>query len=289
MTPVDYVDIALQLIRTHASANDQGITAAHLGALLHRSVPNCDWRNLGYTTLKQFLMTMEADDLVQLGETTKGALSVSPKNKTFALEPTGTPPKSRTFNPLRKPFWVAFVVYEPRGRRFFHRPSGNIRMGAREAPAPRDEWIEIPPIPDETQREWAEEFLKKQSLRNREEFAQILDDPEWVKKLPKELAGIEPGLAKEWNRQRSVRVSEAVQVWSSTNGIDPSIAFQSGPRAPKTTDSRLVQAKGVAGTPKSARARVLSALALLPTEYLLEIPIPAKYLLPPDAPAGNGF
>ena len=285
MTPVDYFDLALQLIRTHAASNDQGITAARLGALLRRSVANSDWKTLGYSTLKQFLTAMQEKDLVQLGETTKGALSVSPKNKAFALEPTAVSPKPRTFNPLRKPFWVAFIVYEPKGRRFFHRPSGNIRMGVTEVPAPRDEWIEIPPLPEETQREWAEDFLKKQSLRKREEFAHVFDDLEWVKTLPKQLALIEPSLAKEWNRQRSVKVSEAVQVWCSTHGVDPAIAFQTGPRQPKTTDSRPVQAKGVIAQ-KSARERVLSALAQLPTEYLLEIPIPAKFLIPPDPAAG---
>lgn len=287
MTPAEYFDLALQLIRTHTVSTDQGITAAHLGSLLRRSDPNSDWKTLGYSTLKQFLTAMQEKDLVQVGETTRGALSVSLKSKTFALEPPATSPKPRTFNPLRKPFWVAFVVYQPRGRRFFHRPSGNIRMGASETPAPRDEWIEIPLIRDETQREWAEDFLRKQSLGKREEFAHIFEDPEWVKTLPKQLAAIDPAASKEWNRQRSFKVSEAVQLWCSTHGVDPSIAFQSEPRLPRPTDSRPEHVRGAAAQ-KSVRARVLSALAKLPTDYLLEIPIPAKFLLPVEPHAGNG-
>jgi hypothetical protein len=277
----EYVDLALQIIRSNISPQDRSITAAHLGLVLRRAQPEADWRTYGFPSLKALLLTMQERRLVELGQNPKEALAVWPVESTFALEP---PEPSRTFNPLAKPFWVAFVVNQPWGRRFFHRPTDTIRMGLKEAPSPGDEWIEIPPISGETQKTWARDFLKKPELKERKELVQALEEPEWFRAFPVRLAAIDPLLVKEWNRLRSVRVSETVKAWCAKYGINPSIAFQSeSTRSTLKPQGTRNGQSGHAPLPKSARATVLAALARLPTEYLLEIPIPAKYLLQADS------
>jgi hypothetical protein len=276
----EYVDLALQIIRSNISPQDRSITAAHLGVLLRRAQPEADWTMYGFPSLKALLLTMHERRLIEMGENPKEALAVWPAESTFALEP---PAPSRTFNPLAKPFWVAFVVDQPWGRRFFHRPTDTIRMGLMEAPSPGDEWIEVTPISGETQKTWARDFLKQPELKERKELAQALDEPEWFRAFPARLATVDPQLVKEWNRLRSVRVSETVKAWCAEYAINPSVAFQSASARP------MVKSQGARnGLPghestRSVRAMVLAALARLPTEYLLEIPIPAKFLLQGDS------
>jgi hypothetical protein len=283
----EYIDLTVQLIRSNAMPPEHTVTAARLGALLRQSEPTSDWRMHGYPAFKDFLQELQKRHLVQLGESAKGALVLRLKEKSFALE--ASTPAVSTFNPLTKPFWVAFVVEQPRGRRFFHRPSGNIRMGAATAPSPGDEWVEILPVSDQTQHDWAEEFLRNRGLLGREELKQVLNETEWFKMLPGRLAEIEPPLARAWNRERSTRVSEAVKLWCTTHGISPSVAFQSDskPAPPKISDSRSIVSKPSFSATRSPRDRVLAALSQLPTEYLLEIPIPAKYLIALDTPDSN--
>jgi hypothetical protein len=277
----EYVDLALQIIRSNISPQDRSITAAQLGMLLRRAQPEADWKTHGFPSLKALLLTMQERHLIEMGQNPKQALAVTPTERPFALEP---PAPSRTFNPLAKPFWVAFVVEQPWGRRFFHRPTDTIRMGLMEAPSPGDEWIEITPISGETQKIWARDFLKKPELQERKELAQALDEPGWFRAFPARLATIDPQLVKEWNRSRSVRVSETVKAWCVKYAINPSVAFQSERWRPslKSQGARHGQS-GQAPLMKSARTTVLAALARLPTEYLLEIPIPAKYLLQGDS------
>jgi hypothetical protein len=280
----EYVDLAHQLIQSNLSPADNGITAARLGFLLRQSQPGLDWKAFGFGSLKGLLEYMEQHGLVEVGDNAKKALAVWPPTKSFELRPPAT--SKPTFNPITKPFWVAFVVHQPQGRRFYHRPSGTIRMGLRDEPSPADEWVEITPISEETQKSWARAFITKRQLQAREELADALNEPDWYRAFPEALANIDVPLTREWNRSRSARVSETVQSWCAASALDPAVAFQ-GKAVPvggePQVSSKTVPARRPAQRPDSLRATVLSALARLPTEYLLEIPIPAKYLLREEA------
>ncbi len=285
MNANEYVDLALQIIRSNISPQDRSITAAHLGLVLRRAQPETDWKTYGFPTLKALLLTMQERRLVELGQNAKEALVVCPLESSFALQP---PPTGRTFNPLAKPFWVAFVVDQPLGRRFFHRPTSTIRMGLLEAPSPEDEWIEIPLISGEVQKGWAREFLKKPDLNQRREL-QPSDEPDWFRTFPARLGAIDPALVKEWNRYRSACVSETVKAWCAKYSINPTVAFQSESSRPALRSQAKSVQTGYGPVTKSARGVILAALARLPIEYLLEIPIPAKYLLPLECmPPRNG-
>jgi hypothetical protein len=279
----DYEKFAVEVVNTNLGQNGRFLTAARLGFLLRRYQPAINWQNFGYSTLKEFLLVLEGKKLLRLADNEKGALAVWLPQEQFRLEPTkAQPPK--WYAPLRKPFWLSFVVEQPPGRRFFNRVTGVIQFGLREAPTPPDQWVEITPISSETQKGWAKEFLNTKNLGNDPRTTAALDDVEWFRKLPDVLRSIDLLLVRDWNRLRTMRVSEAVQVWCTTHTIDTGVAFQ----APGETSGfdlwtgRISRSRShsiPAASRNDVRSLVLSALARMPTESLLEIPIPAKYLL----------
>jgi hypothetical protein len=301
MTSLDeYVDLALRLIETESSSPGHAVTAAFLGVLLRRARPDITWEAFHLRTLKDLLIEMKRRGLIEFGENNSGALAVWPAQRVLRLDP---PPRPKTFNPLRKQFWVAFVVDQPKGRRFVHRPTGLIKMGLTESPSPVDEWIEITPVSDTLQRQWLSEFLSTRSLSKDANgiddpvFAAVLQSDDWFRELPHALADRDPQLVREWNRLRSSRVSEAVRTWCAKNAMDSSLAFESSDHtysaaaqlksdAPRP-EGVLETADAASSKTESTRSRILAALQQLPTEYLMEIPIPAKYLLHAEAHPGR--
>jgi hypothetical protein len=253
--------------------------------LLRQSHAGADWNAYGFRSLKRLLTEMESQGLVQTGNNSKGAFAVWPKEDTLVLESPSAP---RTYNPLRKPFWVAFVVDQPRGRRFFHRVSGHIRMGVSDPPSPVDEWVEIHPISGETQTQWARNFLEASELQHRHDLYDALSDPEWFRRFPGLLREIDLRWSREWNKARSIAVSETIETWCATHSISPAVAFQSPAARPFATPPVVKpDCSGQMPAAKSRRDKILAALARTPTEFLLEIPIPGKYWADDDAPRPN--
>jgi hypothetical protein len=281
----DYEKFAVEVVNANLGQNGRFLTAARLGLLLRRYQPAINWRDFGYSTLKEFLLVLEGKKLLRLADNEKGALAVWLPQEQFRLEPTKTQPP-KWYAPLRKPFWLAFVVEQPPGRRFFNRATGVIQFGLREAPTPTDQWVEIAPISSETQKGWATEFLNSKNLNNDPRTTAALADVEWFRRFPDVLRSIDLLLVRDWNRLRTMRVSEAVQVWCTTHAIDPVVAFQSPGEASgfERWMERISRPRAHSTSTASRtdiRSHVLSALARMPTESLLEIPIPAKYLLTP--------
>ncbi|MEQ8482975.1 MAG: hypothetical protein RIB46_01295 [Pseudomonadales bacterium] len=215
--------------------------------------------------MKSFLEYLQEQTLVTICQTDKQALAVAPAEQ--AGLPTAVPRSKRS---LKRPYWIAFVLETPPGKRFIHRPSGTVRLAEPERPAPSAEWVEVEPISQETQREWALEFVRTHSPAELAAVENVLQDEEWYVKVPEVL---NQDQKREFNRHRSGHVAKYVESWCRNNGIDSSVAFEQPQQtfAPSATVRRADE---------QLRDQVLRALAKMPTHELLEIPIPMKYVFP---------
>lgn len=260
-----FLDSVVQIIK--ANGGERGIKGATLGQLIRTALPDQHWRDCGFPTLKDLLQELVKHKHVRIGDDDQGAFAVW----LLAKQPAGSfAPTRQRYNPLRQDVWNAFAISYPSGRRFMHRTSGAVRMGQVERPTPAEQWAEFQAIGDEEQRRWAREFIAE--IEGGNQFAAAVDDPDWFRRFPRELRLRDVDLGRKWNRVRTERVSAHVRHWCEENKIDPEVAFQQS-----ATDSGLRNVS--AALPREARTIVLAALARMTTDELMQIPIPAKYLL----------
>jgi hypothetical protein len=268
----DYLDAVLQVIRTNQ--RPEGLKAATLGQLIIRAVPNERWKSLGFPTLKSVLLQLQNRGSVRLNPDSQGALAVWYLETPPATPPTlqAPGPGTQRYNPLRKDFWLSFASAQPLGRRFANRTDGTVRMGLEERPAPADQWTEITPVPDAEQKAWARQFLSDQSLGENHHLQSALEHPNWFTEFPRALRTIDTALSFNWNRMRSERISAAVRRWCEEHKIDPELAFEQHGRGKRPESPVTVQND----TPRSL---ILGAIQRMTTDELLQLAIPAKYLI----------
>lgn len=277
MNYTEFLDLVVQLIIKNTKPGSGLITAAELGGLLRQAAPDVGWKQFGKRTLLEVLQDLNASGRVELTETDKGALAARSTGKTVV----GDALPIETFNPLRKAIWEAFVLVAPAGRRFIHRTNSSIRAGLDVAPTPADEWIEITPISSTIQKQWAGEFLATQSEERFLEARQQLDSSVWhAQQFGNALRLEDVSASRAWNRYRSSRVSAEVQRWLTEKSLPIEWAFQQHASAllAGVAESRELPST-LASSQEETKRIILAALAELPIERLLEIPIPAGILM----------
>jgi hypothetical protein len=254
MTRDEFVEAVAHLIHQN-DRSGAGIKASTLGNLLLRSLSD-HWQMHGFAKLKDLLNVLSERGAVRIDSDAQGMLAV------WAIaKPQQRAKPSLPSRRLNKDAWAAFVNTLPRGSRFLQRGSGRVLLGQAEAPAPGADWVQIQAIPNEVQKSWAREFLEVEGLN---EMVGLLEQPQWFMRLRNELLRTRPDLLKRWNSLRSAKVAEAVEHWSSENNIEPCLLFKS-----------ITQPK----EKRTQRDRVLDALKRMSTDELLQIPIPAKYII----------
>lgn len=276
MTYEEYLDVVVRLTSQSVSPDTGMVTAAALGVLLRRAHPDEHWRSFGKRSLSELLRDLERQGRLRLVETNKGALAVAHGG----LEPAPAPSTVvERFNPLRKSVWEAFVMATPRGRRFMDRESGAIRLALDVAPTPADDWIEIAPVGTERQRAWATEFLRSPENQGVSHLERRVHDADWLPTaFGRAIREADPVAGQKWNIFRSAKVSALVKEWLATNALPTDLAFQPS-RSSEVSTERPTPARSVVDQVTDTRAVILAALATLPTEKLLEIPIPAGTIL----------
>ena len=270
----EYVDFSVQLIKSNIDPSKGYITAARLGLVLRQASGETTWQSLGYRTLSSFLRMVQGRGLITVGPNEKNALAI------WIGEPHSAPaevPETRSYNPLRKSVWSAFVLDNPAGRRYFHRTTGLVRAGITASPSPIDEWVEIKPIPQDEQRRWARDYIRSKKIEP-QTVLDALDAPDWYLRITNAMASIDMALAKQWNRCRTLKISQLVEAWCTEHSLPNTLVFQ-----PKTIGTAAPESVGKAAAqpsdPLQHRALVLAAIAEMTTDDLLEIPIAAKYLI----------
>jgi len=273
MSYIEYLEFVLQTAASNIKPGQAQITAAALGTLLLQSSPNLTWKSFDKRSLSELLNDPWFEGKLEQCETDKGALAVSP----VGHQVHGGPSSIETFNPLRKAMWEVFVLTSPSGRRYVSRIDGSIRLGQEIAPTPADHWVEVQPISNDQQFEWACEF-------SRVHADQLEAKPDRQGWTPHTFSSMlkqehEP-LASLWNRYRSARVSQVVQEWLTKNSLPHEFAFQrSGALVAKTK-----QTAASAGhyqlelSPEETKHVLLSALSSLPLDKLLDIPLPPRLI-----------
>lgn len=266
MNSDEFLQAVSQLI-ANSDTDGAGIKASTLGNLILRSLPD-RWNQHGYPRLSDLLAELSQTGAVRVGNDTQGALTAWSTGMGLRQRR----PATVRFQRLRKNVWLAFVSAIPPGRRLLHRTSGVVLMGQSDSP-PEDGWVQISPISQDEQKAWARELIDTNHL---DTLTPTLDSSTWYLAFASELRSVRSDLLPEWNRFRSSKVTQAVRQWCSENSVAWDVvtdkaAAQNPVKPPlePTGDPAKGDARGV----------ILNALAMMSTDDLLEIPIPAKYLL----------
>jgi hypothetical protein len=255
VTRDEFVSAVSALIKNN-DISGAGIRASTLGNLVLRSLPE-HWTQHGFPKLKDLLVEIERRGDARLGQAVPGGFAVWAKKGPAQNQPPARPQSARR---LRKHAWAAFVNALPRGRRFLERRTGQVLMAQTEPPG--NGWMEIQPVPDETQKAWVRELAESLHIS----IEDFMDSPTWFVQLTDRMSHARPDFLVQWNVLKSARVADHVKKWCDQNHVDTAAVFDV-PTQPIIQDP-----------PDAVRRQILDALGRMSTEELLEIPIPTKYV-----------
>ena len=281
MDTSEYLISAYELIKSQSSA-DELIPASRVGLLLRGAHGGPRWEEHGFRALKDLLREMEARGLMRLSETSGGALALQLTDRADPALAANDPSNSSlgtSDQVLRSEIWRAFVVEEPSGKRFINKESREVLTGLAQPPRPVEDWIELTPIPAETQRAWAKEFLASKSLSSDSALIESLESIDWYRSFPTVLATHSPFLASDWNRHRSSLVARQVRQWCDEHHLKYQFAFRNRvPRRDSPLSAPLLDLHAQWDDTR-LRAVLVDAFSCAPTECLLDLPIPPRYVL----------
>ena len=262
----DYLELVERTVRLNLKPGSSSITAAALGLHLSRAAPDAKPQDFEKRSLLSVLEDLELHGKIKRTVTDKGALAVEPIS-------TGSEHDLQRSTPLRKPVWAAFALVSPPGRRFMSRSNGRIVVGGADLPGNAGDWLEIQPVTSLRQKKWAEEFTATLDAERSPMVKAMLDNPSWTPhSFVQGLRQVDENLSRKWNRYRTQLVVEEVTKWLASHGLPHEWAYSSHPTEPAESLLGL-------GSTEGARRLVLRALELMPTDQLLEIAIPVKFLV----------
>ena len=265
-----------RVIRENFRPNDSsgGMVAATVASFVRQTVRD-EQTKFGFLKFKDVLLALQQRGLIKIGENSKGALAIwlpgcsAPAGSVIGA--SNPVPVSPAFRPLRSEVWHAFVSDTPAGRRFLHRATGELRVGANAPLSPLDEWVEITPLDKDAEREQSRQFIQEKNLLNDPNVSSASDSARWYVDVPDALARIDDQLARAWRRARSNRVIAWVENWCDLNNVDRRLVFQQQPLRAASDRS------DVEGT--DLREPLLRAIQRMSTDQLLDLAIPARHLI----------
>lgn len=269
----EYSAQVVQLILSNIEPRKGYLTAASLGERLSRANLEGSWKDFRFKSFLHFLEELQQRRLIRLIQTDKKAWAVAQFDG--SEQPASALQKS--YNPLRKAVWAAFVFSSPGGRRFMHRYNGSVRLGLTASPSPVDEWAEIEQINDDTQKKWAVEFLAQNEI-TLPTAAEVLSNEDWHRVFPSAL--IEHASHKLkilWNRCRTLKVATYVEEWGAKNSVPVTLIFTT--REQEDIPTLVPASENYEIPDHEIRQCILTALSSLPTEQLLKIQLPTSALL----------
>jgi hypothetical protein len=269
MTREEYLHAVSQLIRSsdRAAPAGTGLKASTLGNLILRALPD-HWTRHGYPVLKELLIDLKNRGAITMALDAQKMLAVWVSE---SCQEVPAPEAPARFLRLKREIWAAFVKPTPPGLRFLQRTTGAVLMGQTRPPPDHGAWVPIPVLSEETQKGWARELLAQFQL---DTVRDALGDALWYLRLPEALRQVRPDALVQWNRIRSTKVAAAAAIWCKANNIAPELVVDD-------PHQRTTQTPRVSRAPRErdVRQQVLNALTQMSTEELLNLPIPARYLL----------
>lgn len=277
MTPDEFVELVLQVVKANLDPRTHEMTLALVGERLKQIGKEKAWKSFGHKSLLTFFETLKEQGRVELVRTQRGAWAVRLGLGEAAPSAAQSPTR---FVPLLRLVWFAFVLSTPTGQRYINRANGEVRIGLDGPPSVDDDWVEIEPISEAVQKDWAKTFVEENGIADRAEVCETLQDPAWHREFPDALGRSSPEVRARWNRVRSQRIYNLVEQWSIDHGIRREFLFQfqTPVREPEKISNEPLALVSAADPMEHRRTLILRALASLPTERLLEIPIPAAAL-----------
>ncbi len=278
MTNRKFLSSVYEALKAHADThNNSQITAAKVGSLIRQLYAYPMWQMHGFVSLKDMLLEMERLEYLTITTTEKDALAVdiraAPDLAALHQEKSEEVVRPRR---MRKQFWAAFAAPKQGVTAYLNKDSLQILFSAFSRPPQGKSWLAIQPVPIERQIELAREYLNSSAFRENYAINAALENSNWYVEFSRALESEQAGLGREWNRKRSSFIASRAVAWCESIGIDPETPFEISSAAyPRSAKVEL-------GSDREAdelRETILRALSQLPTESLLEIPIPAKYLL----------
>ncbi len=281
-----YLSALLTTIRDlQAARGADSVDVAYLGNVLRKD--GKDWATHGFERLSAALAQLQQDNLAEVFRSEKDALRVRVSSGSAAPslgEPASiatavpvSPVQSGQFLPLRPPVWFAFAARLPDGQqRLLNRRTGMVWRDAAPPPATDLDWVLVVPIPEEEQRRWAEEFLKRPDIgENKEALSQAIQDPDWFRRFPSDLEKRGPLLVRAWSHLRSTRIIDHVKAWAKKNNVAEDLLFAAGRSAGRWAPVTSAPSKPI----QDLRQALLGAVARMQTEDLLALPIPARLVI----------
>jgi hypothetical protein len=273
-----------KLVREASQSKEpEGLKLATLGYWIRGKLLE-DWRVLGFPQLKHVVQELARSGQMRLGPDSKGALSVWSVEVSTAESPIGAPatplPSSTTsvsnppkFPYMRQAIWLA-LVSPSSVVQYLDRRTGHVQISA--VGSPGADWIEMPRIDQETQRNWAREFLARHGLATDSELLAALTAIDWHVLFPQMLRQRSTLLARRWQVDRSSRVRTLAVEWCRQKGVEESLIFDPPAQASAPAPGTREENKSLSG---GLRELLLEAIKRMTTEEMLQLSIPARYVV----------
>ncbi len=275
VTRDEYLSRVGEILRRHFRPDDPsgGMTAASFAFTVRREL-GVSHSDVGFFKFKDVLSSLEDRSELKLGTNSKGAFAVwlPRESNTVPSIRLGT---KRPNRPLRSEVWFAFISNTPERRRFFNRDTGEILLSS-TVPSDDGQWDEITPIDQSTEKEIARQFVLDKQLEL-PELESLLAAKRWYTEFSQALSKVNVSLAKEWNRERSKRITAVIQAWCERHTFPNKWLFVD-------YDSRecrqTPEARGERET-NSANLRdaLLQIITSLPTDELLSMRLEIRDVL----------
>ena len=280
----DYLSEVERIISENFRANDPsgGMTAARAGFLVRQTLETTP-EQVGLSKFRDALDELARRNRIRVGANSKDALAIWLPDRA-AMEPAdgesvssaGQSPAPPFLPRLRNSLWLAFVSESPVGKRYLHRQTGHIVVG-REAPPSSEGWIEIPAVTPETEKAAADRFVQENNLDGDEDLQTALQSDTWYKDFPERLKQIDDGLSRQWNRSRSQRVHAIVEPWRQSNDIPANLIYE--PETEKQQPNQRGREASRSDNAGDLRSMLLQAIDRMSVDELMELRIPARYLI----------
>ena len=272
MVQQEYLDRAKSVLSETFRANDSdgSMTAASAAYLLKRTIGS--FEDVGFFKFKELLQALQAEGFLQTGANSKQAFSFVLKVPTQAKSTQLHQVQRR----LRADIWYAFVKEVPPGKRFFNSKTGLVKTHCESVSGA--EWIEIVPIDPANEKQLAIDFLEQHQIPTTE-AQNSLNDPKWYIAFSDFLTHHSAQIANAWKRERSKSVVEIVEAWRQEHGLDEALVYEQMPMRVLYDSPRKHLDNHVGNGRDPLRNALLNAIAKMSVDELLEIRVPASYLV----------
>jgi hypothetical protein len=265
--------------------------------LKRRTADGFDERELGFASFSDFLLAAAASpaQAIEVHKAPKGPdYEVTPAGKgPLAADEARVATRGQRAPRMRGDVWACFVDWRQGWTRVYHRGTDRAVMFPSE-PTPleksdiaetrrryhetKGEYVEIQPIPFETQVGWMREFagqVQDGAAREVLLFAVGRDRP--AREFTDALLG-KPELLRDWRARRLALVTETVRAWMSEHELHFELTQRPAPPPSRRYAAALPLEAGI-GSRSKVRDLLHDAIERMPESELLKLAIPIEYLV----------